>query len=95
MAYFRYNYGRLVVFLGLLNHNLIKSIAYGDGDRETLCLKFCAPIFRRLGHTKYAYMIVKRMIMLKSILSEADAYEYINSTTIGKFQLCNMKLSGQ
>ena len=78
---YRYNYGRLVVFLGLLNSNLQQSISYGDGERETLTLKFTIPIFRRMGHTKYAYMQVKRQIMLQSIFSEALAYEYKHNTT--------------
>jgi hypothetical protein len=72
-----------VIFLGLLNHNLIKAISYGDGDRETLTLKFCVPVFRMLGHTKYTFMLVKRMIMLESILSEADAFEYKHNSTTG------------
>ena len=80
---FRYNYGRLVIFLGLLNKNLETAIKYGDGDRETLTLKFTIPVFRRMGHSKYAYMQVKRQIMLQSIFTEALAYEYIHNTTTG------------
>ena len=79
----RYNYGRLVIFLGLLNHNLIRAISYGDAERESLCLKFCTPVFRKLGHHKYAFLLVRRMIMLKSILSKADAYEYERNSTTG------------
>ncbi|KAL5252834.1 hypothetical protein ACHWQZ_G015565 [Mnemiopsis leidyi] len=79
----RYNYGRLIIFLGLLNKNLALAISYGDGERETLTLKFTIPIFRRMGHTKYSYMQVKRQIMLQSVFSEAVAFEYRHNTTIG------------
>ena len=81
---FRFNYGRLVVYLGLLLSNLEKAISYGDGDRETSCLKLTIPIFRRMGRTKYAQSMLRRVVMIKSVLSEADAYEYRHNTTIGK-----------
>jgi len=80
---FRFNYGRLVVYLGLLLSNLEKAISYGDGDRETSCLKLTIPIFRRMGRTKYAQSMLRRVVMIKSVLSEADAYEYRHNTTIG------------
>ncbi|XP_063684324.1 uncharacterized protein LOC134818601 isoform X2 [Bolinopsis microptera] len=77
-----FNYGRLVIYLGLLFTNLEKSISYGDGERETLCLKLTIPIFRRMGRTKYAHSMVRRVVMLKSLLSEAEAYEYRHNTTV-------------
>ena len=84
LYFFRFNYGRLVIYLGLLFSNLEKAISYGDGDRESLCLKLTIPIFRRMGRTKYAQSMVGRVVMIKSVLSEADSYEYRHNTTIGK-----------
>ena len=83
-AYHRFNYGRQVIYLGLLFFNLSKAIEYGDGERETLCLKFATSIFRSLGHHKYSYLMVKRQIQLLSVFSEAEAYEFINNTTVGE-----------
>ena len=72
-----------MIYLGLLFANLEKSISYGDGERETLCLKLTIPIFRQMGRTKYAYSMIRRVVMLKSLLSEAEAYEYRHNTTVG------------
>ena len=58
-------------------------ISYGDGERETLCLKLTIPVFRQMGRTKYTHSMVRRVVMRKSLLSEAEAYEYRHNTTVG------------
>ena len=83
--YLRFNYGRLVIYLGVLFSLLENAISYGDGNRESLCLKLTIPIFRRMGRTKYAQSMVRRVVILKSVLTEADAYEYRHNTTVGKY----------
>lgn len=85
----------MVIFLGLLTDNLDAAIRYGDVDRIELVYTYLIPIFRSQGKNKYAYMLTHRKIMMRSILSTAQAYEMKMNSLIGEFRGLNYNIQLQ
>ena len=84
-----FNYACSTLFLGMVVKQLTDSVHEGDAEREELCWKLMLLLFKVKIHnrnrTKYAYVAIKYLCLIKALLTPIMAHKlkwgrYFNDT---------------
>ena len=93
-----FNYGKILLTLGMVHHYFKDSVREGDGDRVFSCWKILLPLFKQDGRRKYALEAFLLMAQDQALLSPQMAYQlkwarFVNNKGgAGRNMSCDLRL---